>query len=74
MKERFCGRCGGRGVIVKQYDDYGMSDPKDVPCPSCGGCGKVVPLTDAHALEQRAEQAEARVAKLEAEAQEHEAS
>jgi len=74
MKERFCGRCGGRGTVVKQYDDYGISDPKDVPCPSCGGCGKVVPVTDAHALEQRARQAEAENDRLKAALEEREQS
>lgn len=52
---RVCGRCGGRGTVVRTYDDYGMADPKDVPCPSCDGCGKVVPLAALVAAERMSE-------------------
>lgn len=39
-KER-CGRCNGRGTITTTYDDYGMADPKTVPCSACKGTGTV---------------------------------
>jgi hypothetical protein len=33
VSERFCEHCDGRGTVIKRYDEYGMADPKEVPCP-----------------------------------------
>jgi hypothetical protein len=38
-----CPGCDGRGTRTKTYDEYGMADPKDVPCWVCRGLGFVVP-------------------------------
>jgi hypothetical protein len=41
---RHCGWCKGRGYVTQNYDEYGISDPKDVPCSVC--------ITTKHAADQ----------------------
>ena len=63
---RQCPRCNGKSTVVKTYDDYGMADPKDVPCPTCDGSGLVVPakateiLTEAGYKQELTDKAEQR--------------
>lgn len=39
---RTCGWCKGTGAVWQNYDEYGMSDPKQVPCSSCARDARLV--------------------------------
>ena len=49
-----CSHCRGTGVTTTTYDEYGMADPKDVPCWYCQKIDALVVLVkEALVMEKR---------------------